>query len=131
MDKLFNILEAEKVDFIVCGDKNVKVLKSNHCLTDVLCAHGLKNVVSKPMCFRNRVAPTFTCRSCNYKCSQLVGDVISEQAPLKRKFIRGKQAPYMNSELRKAINVKNMLRRGYNNIKSGENWVGKVQEAEE
>ncbi len=25
MDKLFNVLEAEKVDFIVCGDMNVNV----------------------------------------------------------------------------------------------------------
>ncbi len=41
---------------------------------------------------------------------------------MERKFIRGKQAPYINSKLRKAINVKNILRRRYNNIKSDGNW---------
>ncbi len=58
MDILFNVLEAEKVDFIVCGNMNINVLKLNHCLTDVLCVHGVKNVVSKPTCIKNRVAPT-------------------------------------------------------------------------
>ncbi len=54
-------------------------------------------------------------------CSKLFADVIEEHAPLTRKFIRGNQAPYMNSKLRKAINVKNMLKRRYN-TKSGESW---------
>ncbi len=35
-------------------------------------------------------------------CSEFVGDFMEEHAPLNRKFIRGKQAPYMNSKLRKA-----------------------------
>ncbi len=56
MGKLLNILEAEKVDFIVCEDRNVNVLNSNHCLIDVLCVRGVKNVASNPTCVKNWVA---------------------------------------------------------------------------
>ncbi len=38
---------SRKVDVIVCGDMNVNLLKSNHCLTDVLSMHGVKNGLSK------------------------------------------------------------------------------------
>ena len=41
---------------------------------------------------------------------QLLMSVVNEHAPLKTKFVSGNQVPYMNSELRKAINQRNMWR---------------------
>jgi hypothetical protein len=39
--------------------------------------------------------------------------VMNEHAPIKSKLVRNAQVPYMNGELRRAINYKNMLRRKY------------------
>ena len=55
-------------------------------------------------------------------CDKLVKSVINLHAPLKQRIVSHKQVPYMNSELRKSINVRNMLRRKYDNNKSKENW---------
>ena len=52
----------------------------------------------------------------------LLTDIINAHAPLKQKAIKGNQIPYMNSELRKAINAKNMLRRKFNKSKCNVNW---------
>ena len=41
---------------------------------------------------------------------QLLISVVNEHAPLKTKFVCGNQVPYMNSELRKAMNQRNMWR---------------------
>ena len=46
--------------------------------------------------------------------SKMLSDVINEHAPIKSRKIGNKQLSYMNNELRKCINVKNMLRRRYN-----------------
>ena len=54
--------------------------------------------------------------------SKLLGDIISEHAPVKTKILKRTQVPYMNSTLRKSINVKNMFWRKYNRNKSQENW---------
>ena len=43
-------------------------------------------------------------------CSKLITNVIDEHAPVKSRKIKGKHVPYMNDELRKAINVRNMLK---------------------
>ncbi len=56
-------------------------------------------------------------------CQQsLINSIIEEHAPLKTKTVQGKQAPYMNGELRKAINVKGMLKRKYTKFKSRSAW---------
>ncbi len=41
----------------------------------------------------------------------LLDEVIDTHAPIKKRMIQPRQLPYMNSELRKAINVKAMLKR--------------------
>ena len=41
---------------------------------------------------------------------QLLMCVVNEHAPLKTKFVSRNQVPYMNSQLRKAINQRNMWR---------------------
>ena len=38
--------------------------------------------------------------------SKLLGDIISEHAPVKTKILKRTQVPYMNSVLRKSINVR-------------------------
>ena len=53
---------------------------------------------------------------------KILSDVINEHVPIKSRKIGNKQLPYMNNELRKCINVKNMLRRRYNVYKSKANW---------
>lgn len=55
-------------------------------------------------------------------CEQLWTGIMNEHAPLKRKTVRHAQVPYMNGELRKAINYKNMLRRKFERNKSSVNW---------
>ena len=54
--------------------------------------------------------------------SKMLSDVINEHAPIKSTKTGNKQLPYMNNELRKCINVKNMLRRRYSVYKSKANW---------
>ena len=57
-------------------------------------------------------------------CEKLISDIIDEHAPIKNRNIRHNNVPYMNGELRRAINVQNMLRRKYFNHKSNVNWEG-------
>ena len=59
---------------------------------------------------------------CYWFSMKLLQDIIDEHAPLKQKVIRHKQVPYMNSNLRKSINVKNMLHRKYTRVPSATNW---------
>lgn len=52
----------------------------------------------------------------------LLRQVIDEHAPLKVKRTKGQMSLYMHDELRKAINVKSMLRRKYEKFPNGFNW---------
>ena len=54
--------------------------------------------------------------------NSLLSDVIDKHAPLKQKKLKCAQLPYMNGSLRKAINVKAMLKRKYNRCRSRANW---------
>ena len=53
---------------------------------------------------------------------ELTMEVVNEHAPIKIRKVKGHTAPYMNGELRRAINVKNMLKRKFERICSKENW---------
>ena len=55
-------------------------------------------------------------------CEKLITDIIDEHAPVKTRFIRHNNVPYMNGELRRAINVRNMLRRKYFDVRNNVNW---------
>ena len=58
-----------------------------------------------------------------YWCYEhLLFSIINEHAPIKTRKIKHNQVPYMNGELRKAINVKNMLRRKFDKVKSSRMW---------
>ena len=54
--------------------------------------------------------------------SRLLKDIIDVHAPLKQKLIKHKQVPYMNSQLRKAMNVRNAFRRKFEKCNSHQNW---------
>ena len=54
--------------------------------------------------------------------NKLLNDVIEVHAPLKNKTVKIKQVPYMNSVLRKAINVKAMLKRKFQRFKTSSAW---------
>ena len=54
--------------------------------------------------------------------NKILTDVIDHHAPVKTKFVKGKPAPFMNNELRRAINAKAMLRRRHQREKSREAW---------
>lgn len=54
--------------------------------------------------------------------NKLLTDTIEQHAPIKTRKIRGKSAPYMNDQLRRAINVKAMLKRKFNRLKTTEAW---------
>jgi hypothetical protein len=49
-------------------------------------------------------------------------NIINKHAPLKTKYLKSKQAPYMNNKLRKAINVRGMLKRKYIRSPSNDTW---------
>ena len=50
-------------------------------------------------------------------------EVVEEHAPLKTRTVKGHRVPYMNGELRRAINVKNRLKREYDRVKTSNNWM--------
>ena len=52
----------------------------------------------------------------------LLNDIVNLHAPVKSRILRKPQIPYMNGELRKAINVKAMLRRKFNRCKCIHTW---------
>ena len=54
--------------------------------------------------------------------NKLISDVVNEHAPLKTGRRRYNHAPFMHGELRKAVNVKAMLRRRYNKKRNSANW---------
>ena len=39
--------------------------------------------------------------------------IVERQAPLKKRFVRGNQAPFMNKELRKAVYIRSRLRNNF------------------
>jgi hypothetical protein len=55
--------------------------------------------------------------------NMMLCDVIDEHAPVKQKTLKKPQLPYMNGPLRKAINVKAMLRRKYDRFKDRKSWL--------
>ncbi len=66
----------------------------------------------------------------------LLKGIIDEHAPLKCKTVRHNQVPYMNGQLRRAINYKNKPKRRFEKCKNSTNWelyrtqrnyVGKLQ----
>ena len=57
-----------------------------------------------------------------WMCSSLLQEIVNEHAPIKQKTIKGNQLPYMNGELRRAINVKRMLKRKFTKCNSNMNW---------
>ena len=52
----------------------------------------------------------------------LLSNLVNDHAPLKTKKITKTQLPYMNGELRKAINVKAMLKRKYDKFQTNAAW---------
>ena len=57
-----------------------------------------------------------------WMCSTLLQEIVDEHAPIKQKTIKGNHLPYMNGELRRAINVKRMLKRKFTKCNSNMNW---------
>ena len=55
-------------------------------------------------------------------CNQMIMEIVDKHAPIKSKTMKGFHVPYMNGELRRAINVKHMLKRKYDKCNSTENW---------
>ena len=54
--------------------------------------------------------------------NKLLNEVINKHAPLKKRKLKPHQLPCMNGELRRAINVKGMLRRKFDKFKSVKYW---------
>ncbi len=53
--------------------------------------------------------------------NKLFDNIINEHAPLKKRVVKSRQLPYMNGELRRAINVKGMLKRKKDRFPTHEN----------
>ena len=54
--------------------------------------------------------------------NKLLTDVVNEHAPLKTGRRRYNHAPFMHGELRKAVNVKGVLKRRYDKNRNSANW---------
>ena len=54
--------------------------------------------------------------------NELIMQIVNEHAPIKIKTIKGKRVPYMNGELRRSINVRNMMKRKYEKNNTSINW---------
>ena len=182
--------------FYLIGDFNVDLSKIPNSLTSLFDAYDLKNVITKPTCFKNvnnpslldgvitnsplrllthfnlcigisdchnlvggitrMNAPKIIPRKIVYRSfksfddvefnndlsrtpfhvceifddpsdqlwfhNKLLTEVIELHAPLKNKTVKIKQLPYMNSVLRKAINVKAMLKRKFHRFKTSATW---------
>ena len=52
----------------------------------------------------------------------LTMEIVNEHAPIKQRKIKGYRSPFMNGELRRAINVKRMLKRKFDKCNSKINW---------
>jgi len=52
----------------------------------------------------------------------LLNEVIDVHAPKKTRYLKKPQLPYMNGQLRKAINVKGMLKRKFHSFKDQSSW---------
>ena len=57
-----------------------------------------------------------------WACERLITSIIDEHAPVKTRIIRHNNVPYMNGGLRKAMNIRNMMRRKYYKQRNNENW---------
>ncbi len=51
-----------------------------------------------------------------------VSNIVNEHAPRKTKVVKTHCVPYMNEQLRKSINVRNMFRRKYDRITNRQTW---------
>ncbi len=54
--------------------------------------------------------------------NELTLQVVNDHAPIKSRTIKGNRIPYMNGQLRRAINVRNMFKRKYNRCPNTINW---------
>ena len=57
-----------------------------------------------------------------WMCSTLLQEIVNEHAPIKQKTIKGNHIPYMNGEIRRAIDVKRMLKRKFTKCNNNMNW---------
>jgi hypothetical protein len=111
---------------IVCAATRIKCQKfSPHIVT----YRSFKKFCDEKFVEDLNAAPFHVCNIFNdvddmlWFQSKLLTDVIESHAPLKTKKIKRKQVPYMNGVLRKAINVKAMLRRKFDKFNSDFNWA--------
>ena len=51
-----------------------------------------------------------------------VKGILNEQAPLKKKYLRANDGPFMNKELRKANMKRTRLQNVFNKTRTNENW---------
>ena len=58
----------------------------------------------------------------NWAFNKMLSDVVNTHAPIKHTKRRRYHVPFMNSQLRKARNVKAMLLRTYRKFRSPRNW---------
>ena len=69
-----------------------------------------------------QVSETFDIHDSFDFTNKLLTDVVNEHAPLKTGRRRYNHAPFMHGELRKAVNVKGMLKRRYDKNRNSANW---------
>ena len=186
LEFIFDTVNHEAKNIILCGDLNINMMKENNCLAPLFGALGVQNLVKDSTCFKGNT-PTLldllvtnvpkriqgvTCmdselsdchsmvlwatklkvsvkrdRMVTYRSyknfneldylyqlstapfhvaeifesvddsywffNKLLTDIVDEHAPVKCRKIKSKHVLYMNDELRKSINVRNMLKRKY------------------
>jgi len=52
MENILAKCTADIINFVICGDMNINILKFNNCLNDLFEGYGVKNIVKSPTCFK-------------------------------------------------------------------------------
>ena len=193
LDKMLSTYCSQYTNVVLCGDINVNMLKNNS-ISDIVDVHGMKNIVTKPTCFKSETptlidvvfttvpkrfkhvcciesdlsdfhqmvcfstkfnAPRHINKVITYRSyknfnreqflcdlasapfhaaqvfdtvddaywvsESLLLDVVNKHAPLKKRVIKQRQIPYMNSTLRKQNNVRDRFKRIWLKNKSMKN----------
>ena len=130
-------------NFVIVGDLNSE--ENNYEISNFIDIYGLKNVIKpviklgiKPLVFKTPLVKYDPIKFCSNLRSNLaksseayseyenfnsvVDEVRNNHVPLKQKYLRANDAPFMTKTWRKAIMLRSQLRNWLNRHNTSENW---------
>ena len=134
------------IDLILTSDtgkvSNTRTIETGLSDFHVMVTTSLKGSFhkKKPKIFTYRDYKKFDNQVFNFKVREAIGsvpniqtdfnlfnstvkDILNKQAPLKQKYLRDNDAPFMSKNLRKAIMKRSRLKNRFNKNRTDENWL--------